>query len=204
MKDESTLDKIESSNLRILRNDGFPPSGSTLCPLCDYDLRGQSATGRCPECGIEFDERTRIYRRESSKKKSYKWLGIVSGFLACVALCMAIYERQNLGRREMWGNTCLLWMGTVFVCLVAYWHRTRLGLVPDGIVIGTSFSRAKLYRWNEIKEIKLRLKKGRGASTVKTFTGFSKQIPTFVRLCDNEESLRSLIQAYSGRVDIVR
>lgn len=204
MKDESTLDKIESSNLRILRNDCFPPSGSTLCPLCDYDQRGQPVIDRCPECGIHFDERTRVYRRDSSKKNSYKWLGVISGFLAAIALCMAVYERPNIARSEMWGNTFLLWMGIVFVSQVAYWHRTQLGLVPDGIVIGTFLSRTRLYRWSEIEEIKLRFKKGSAGSIVKPFNGIPKQVPALVRLCDDEESLRSLIQAYSGRSDIVK
>jgi len=38
---------------------GFPPSGSTLCPRCDYDLSGLPVEYRCPECDFAYDEHSR-------------------------------------------------------------------------------------------------------------------------------------------------
>lgn len=34
------------------------------CPVCRYDLTGLPAAHRCPECGIEYDEMTRVWRVE--------------------------------------------------------------------------------------------------------------------------------------------
>lgn len=48
------------------------PAGepAPLCLLCDYDLRGLAAPGRCPECGTEFDGDTRVWRKRGNSGRS--------------------------------------------------------------------------------------------------------------------------------------
>ena len=33
----------------------------TRCPVCLYDLTGLPSNHRCPECGFEYDETTRVW-----------------------------------------------------------------------------------------------------------------------------------------------
>jgi|GEM_PF-6204215 len=46
---------------------GFPPTYTTRCPQCRYDLHGLPATHRCPECDFEYDAATIVWR--PSKRK---------------------------------------------------------------------------------------------------------------------------------------
>jgi len=56
---------------------GFPPSGSTLCPKCDYDLQGLPASHACPECGFEYDSYTRVWRDVRWKQRLKRGVNIV-------------------------------------------------------------------------------------------------------------------------------
>ncbi len=47
---------------------GFAPSGSTLCPKCDYDLTSLPAAHQCPECGLAYDGRTRVWEIMVSRR----------------------------------------------------------------------------------------------------------------------------------------
>ncbi len=57
--------KSQLQDVGIFR--GFPPTYTTRCPECRYDLRGLPATHRCPECDFEYDAATIVWR--PSKRK---------------------------------------------------------------------------------------------------------------------------------------
>ncbi|MCG3132120.1 MAG: hypothetical protein FLDDKLPJ_02937 [Phycisphaerae bacterium] len=40
----------------------MPTEPLSACPFCDYDLHGLPPRHRCPECGFEYDEHTRVWR----------------------------------------------------------------------------------------------------------------------------------------------
>jgi len=42
---------------------GFLPSGSTMCPRCDYELEGLPTVGACPECGLRYDTNSRVWEK---------------------------------------------------------------------------------------------------------------------------------------------
>ena len=55
---------------------GFPPTYTTRCPECRYDLRGLPATHRCPECEFEYDAATIVWRPSRKKFAIHMLLGI--------------------------------------------------------------------------------------------------------------------------------
>src|SRR5690242_21157814 len=49
------------------------PLAQTICPRCDYDLRGLPPEGTCPECGRPYDRETIIFRGWSAGTKKSPW-----------------------------------------------------------------------------------------------------------------------------------
>ena len=85
---------------------GFPPSGSTLCPRCDYDLQGLPAAHVCPECGFEYDSNTRVWRDVSWRRRINRCLSIVLSVLALLLFLFSIYQfwtgNEHLGFNSFW------------------------------------------------------------------------------------------------------
>jgi|GEM_PF-1906673 len=51
----------------VMRFTGFPPSGSMLCPRCDYDLTTLPADYRCPECDLPYNHTTEVWNGRISE-----------------------------------------------------------------------------------------------------------------------------------------
>ena len=54
------------------------------CEECGYDLRGCKRIGRCPECGVEFDQET----LRADQVRSYRRITFV---LKVIAVAVSIY-----------------------------------------------------------------------------------------------------------------
>lgn len=66
-------------------------SHAQCCPRCRYDLTGLPTSHTCPECGLHYDDNTRIWRPGLDWRHyfaGYGGGGLVLGFvLYCIGVC---------------------------------------------------------------------------------------------------------------------
>lgn len=63
-----------------------------MCPLCEYALAGLPPPHRCPECGFEYDERTRAWYAPVGARHSVDYFGpIVAMGMIVVGLWPVFY-----------------------------------------------------------------------------------------------------------------
>lgn len=95
---------------------GFPPSGSTLCPDCDYDLSGLPVPHRCPECGFRYDVDTIVWKpdpiRTRKRTRLYTLIG-VAYIAAHVADVVSNYASKS--PVEIWWKAVVLTTVSAFL-----------------------------------------------------------------------------------------
>jgi hypothetical protein len=142
-------------------------SGLSCCPRCKYPLTGLACAGRCPECGFEYDEATRVWVRA----RRWSWLTpIVLGAVGLFPLSLRAFEELERGfagvSAKWW--LVLVWiagMGFLVYCASRFYRANRLGsyiaITSAGIETRLGLHH-RFVRWSEISAIedgaRLRLK----------------------------------------------
>jgi len=137
---------------------GFAPSGSTLCPACEYDLRGLPSEHKCPECGLTYDRETMVWTARIPIKHH---LIMVFGFSAFFLL-------HFLTRGLAWSGTLGILTGVYLLGAIAhllilvrkYRQAGRLAVTPMGIICNAT-NRLNTLRiaWAEIYAIDVKAKR---------------------------------------------
>jgi len=137
---------------------GFAPSGSTLCPGCDYDLRGLPAEYKCPECGLEYDLDTMVWTCR---------VPLAHHILMIIAFS-AYFLMHLMSRGLKWpvawwfmiGLYLLLVIGHLWMLVRKYRHVGRLALTPAGLICnGKTHLHTKRIDWSEIDAIDVQAKR---------------------------------------------
>jgi hypothetical protein len=125
------------------------------CPVCHYSLRGLPASHRCPECGFEYDEHTRIWRPVR------RW-GVYA-ILVLVGL-WALYEAVQLARAAVATHPALtrqMIIGAVLlpiisVLLFRLWRADRRGrfiaITPYGVFTRSAHGEESI-PWHAIEHV---------------------------------------------------
>ncbi len=129
---------------------GFPPSGSTLCPRCDYDLQHLPAVHRCPECGFEYDSNTRVWRDVSWRRRLKRCLNIVLPVLAALLFLFSMHQFWS-GNEHLGFNS--LWQGAIICFAVVATNQAHtISIAPAGILRRRSLFASKCRSWAEIED----------------------------------------------------
>jgi len=134
---------------------GFAPTGTTLCPQCDYDLQHLPAAHRCPECGLEYDEKSLVVEQttEPAQKGVRELAGNVSvASVGCYLTVTSLPRPWNLLMIPLvLGLLITMWYG---------WHRLRtpprqlIGICPGGVLIRDGHLGVRFWPYPQIKHVR--------------------------------------------------
>lgn len=152
---------------------GSPSVGLSVCPRCDYDLKGLPLRHCCPECGFDYspDMVTFVARR------TLQFL-----LLANSVFVVIVYSVRPTGMWHGWGD---IYMVALFTLFGAHTLFTIFAMKPGRIIVsdvGILFIFGKNQEfeaeWNRVEWIKSLLPGG------------------FIRMQDSEGKKRSLYSCW--------
>lgn len=135
------------------------PAGAGLetCPACDYELAGLGTKGRCPECGLEYDEHSRVWRPRPR-------LPLIRGVIifgivlpVCVNHTFGDELRPVLGGL-LWplaGAWFVLVLGFVLRMRFMHRHRYLAAVLPNGLLV--RHDQSELIPWSDITALEVTL-----------------------------------------------
>jgi len=128
---------------------GFPPSGSTLCPQCDYDLRGLPLEYQCPECGLKYDKATRVWRGQSI-------LPLINTTLIA-ALMLVCWFSGQIHLEKLFPDVLVLVLMIAIgaTALMQCYRQATAAILPEGIILRAKrrFRGGKLILWKDINRV---------------------------------------------------
>ena len=110
---------------------GERDSSLDQCPVCRYSLRGLPAAHRCPECGFEYDEHTRVWTL--SRFGALRSFGSVV-FIVCGVNLIGQLQMMRF-RFPLRVSLQMTIAVLVFVILCVTWRsRPFIAVTPKGIL----------------------------------------------------------------------
>ena len=140
---------------------GIEPTTSALekCPVCEYSLCGLPVASRCPECGINYDENTRVWTaKQDSARALAVWLGIMvlfaNAWIAGSWVVSGTKRRSPLS--ETVGTVIVAALGLVGIRNVAQaYRRSFVTTTPEGLLIRVAGSDNRRIPWPEIHGVEI-------------------------------------------------
>ncbi len=130
--------------------------GLQSCPECGEAFTRPGASGRCPGCGFEFDEHTRIWRHERSWPRrvvNYGLLGLAVGAVAVVGYRLELGEVPNAVLPIVLAMI-IATLGTLMDrLLVGRLSNRFVAITPRGLLIGTRRN-ATLLPWGAVARLR--------------------------------------------------
>lgn len=133
----------------------MPPTGLDNCPVCTCDLSTRPPPDRCPECGFDYDEHTRVWRSGQSwvpLALRYMLEGLVIGLLVALlypgGLKRAAYATLPLVLALLAPAVGLLCRRVISGRICGRF----VALTPPGILIGTR-ARPTLVHWDDFDRV---------------------------------------------------
>lgn len=122
------------------------------CPVCKYPLSGLPAHHRCPECGFEYDERSRIWHDRILLRR-----GIVP-FVAAIELVILTAIAVGFALFSVTQNEILAISGTLAACAVVWIAFTlwpilsleHLVMTGAGLWLIRRWRRNRFFPWSDV------------------------------------------------------
>ena len=181
---------------------GFPPSGSTLCPRCDYDLQGLPIDHQCPECGLKYDLRSKLWREPQSKEAGRLRLGWFSAIAIVTIFGVLVHAAFTRTFEWLPMITMVTLLPTWIVFFITRRRVPRAAIVCDGIVYADTYRRPQLVRWSEIKFIYLHEYEIGRPLELRLVNNKSFWAEQLCKTCANVAELTNVIHNYSSNVTV--
>jgi hypothetical protein len=175
----------------------MPAPGPAKCPVCNYDLRGLPIPHRCPECGSEYDEHTRVWRPRGPWAQFVADLVVAT--IALPATIGVLFRAATRGWSFREGVTdTIIWPVVLVLCaypVIRVYVANRRGrcvaLTPGGVFVRTA-ELEKLIPWRTIEKV---IRKGRTLS-IKIRAGDGTV--DIEKIFPDEKELESFLAAYQA------
>jgi len=129
----------------------MPLSTLEHCPVCAHDLTDRAPPNRCPQCGFEYDENTRVWRSSQSWPRLaviYAAVGFILGLMVA-ALDRLGAKHATYPILPILGALVAPAIGLLFRRIIGGRISGRfVALTPRGILVGTR-SRPLLVPWTD-------------------------------------------------------
>ncbi len=127
------------------------------CPVCAADLRVRPAPGRCPDCGFQYDEQTRVWRSDQTWRRlaiRYMVMGLAAGLFIAVLEALTYGEARRPVLPLVFGLLAPLAGLAIRRILSGRIIGRFVALTPDGIVVGTlPRARLQLVHWEDFERL---------------------------------------------------
>lgn len=148
---------VAPTTLRRGSDRQFAGVAMNQCFRCDYSLQGLSETGRCPECGLEFDRRAVVVEQEHPFRKVVLILTSFLTVLIGLRVCAVFFLGEPLGPVDL---TLLMVIGSaVYLPAIPVWFMrprpNRAVVSDDGIWLIYNNGRVGKHPWSELGTISL-------------------------------------------------
>ncbi|MBN2562308.1 MAG: hypothetical protein JXQ75_15390 [Phycisphaerae bacterium] len=121
------------------------------CPVCEYPLIGLPRRHRCPECGFEYDEHTRIWQA----RRPWRLWKAVSLLMNGVAFCFFALGAYLFAFTSL----ALRWVAPVLAafyacCFVYQWilnrRREYVAVTPGGVIVRMYGTKPRAVPWCDV------------------------------------------------------
>ena len=134
---------------------GFAPTGTKLCPQCDYDLQNLPAAHRCPECGLQYDDQTLVWVVDAKGQRAFElamlWQGVI---------WFSIYLFQWIFSVGPGKWLTMMLLPSVFFALFAasrygrWFFNTRVAVAADRLIDRKPMRRVRVIHYRDVRWIR--------------------------------------------------
>jgi len=183
---------------------GFPPSGSKLCPRCHVDLAGQALSGRCPQCGMTYDQETRVWSRSPLAGPIGKLLCVVLPLLTVILGWLTYVEFRGA---QFFDIALIFMLGLPFTILgsfalfgIALGARQIVAVTGDCLVAIDMSGAPVIIPFTQLESVQVRRGKLRNQLVVEHLpVNVPRRRPTFLPTRGYPPALLEEIAAYANQ-----
>lgn len=132
-------------------SDNVAPPPLDRCPVCRYSLQGLPSAYRCPECGLEYDEQTRVWRPTSFRT----FAGLTLQFTFIFLANLIFHSLLGTGKAPILQQA--IGFSIVATCLVFFIIRYRahpfVAVGPSGISYKLGFKAPITVPWQDVIKV---------------------------------------------------
>ena len=126
------------------------------CPACSYALRGLPVRHRCPECGVAFDRRWKVFGGRTMSPNRYRRRRIIT--VLVVGWVLVVFG-VLLSRRTLLPIVPVIFLFFAVQGGYAIWSvcsrpRGFVAMGPDGLFIFKGLNHTDYFEWTEVEEMK--------------------------------------------------